>query len=151
MMRRKGKLVAKRNVKSMTTSQLAARSKKRVIDKLGVSEYTRVRKQFENLVAIRSRKGEALIDGMIMGLVQQNLTNREIKEVLNVGNNRIDRVRRVTANPELLKAERPKPKHAATPDDIHHLKAHLATYDTEDGYPCAHRRPLKFFLKQGLT
>ena len=148
MMRRKGKLVAKRNVKSMTSSQLAARSKKRVI---GVSEYTRVRKQFETLVANRSRKGETLIDGMIMGLVQQNLTNREIREVFNVGNNRIDRVRRVTANPGLLKAERPKPKHAATPDDIHHLKAHLATYDTEDGYPCAHRRPMKFFLKQGLT
>ena len=151
MLRPKGRLVAKRNVRSMTPEELAERSKKRVIDKIGMTEYNEVRKQFAALVASRSKKGESLIDGMIMGLIKQNLSNREIRQVFRVGNNRIDRIRLIISKPEVLKSVRPKPKHAAKEADIERIKAHLATYDTEDGYPCAHRRPLKFFLKQGLT
>ena len=115
------------------------------------TESTRNSKISLTLVAQSPKSNRSLIDGMIMGLVQQNLSNREIKQVFRVGNNRIDRVRVLIENPELLNKPRPTPKHAATPEDIDRLKAHLGKYDTEDGFPCAHRRPLKFFLKQGLT
>lgn len=150
-MKDKGKLVPKKNVKCMTEKERLLRAKARVIEKLGQIEYDKLRKQFKKLTASSSSKRHTLIDGMIMGLIQQNLTNREIRQVFTVGNNRIYRIRKVVKNPELLKTERRVPKHAATTDDILELKAHLATYNTEDGFPCAHRRQLKYFLVQGLT
>ena len=150
-MQRKGKLAKKRNIRKLTPDQRSERAKKRVVDKLGIREYEKLQNQFKTLAAQSSKSCKSLIDGLIMGLVQQNLSNREIQQVFRVGNNRINRVRLLIENPELLKKERPTPKHAATPGDIDRLKAHLGKYDTEDGFPCAHRRPLKFFLKQGLT
>ena len=151
MLQLKGKLAKRRNVKKQTPEQLAARAKSRVIDKIGIGEYDKLRDQFKVLASQRSKSSASLLDGMIMGLLQQNLTNRQIREIVSVGNNRINRIREVVENPELLKKGRPRPKHAATPEDIDRLKAHIATYDTEDGYPCAHRRLLKFFVTQGLT
>ena len=150
-MQRKGKLTKKSNIRTLTPDERSESAQKRVSDKLGNGEYEKLKNQFKTLVAQSPKSNRSLIDGMIMGLVQQNLSNREIKQVFRVGNNRIDRVRVLIENPELLNKPRPTPKHAATPEDIDRLKAHLGKYDTEDGFPCAHRRPLKFFLKQGLT
>ena len=82
MMRAKGKLVAKRNVRSMTTEELGERAKKRVVNKLGSHEFDKVKKQYSELVASKSQKCGSLIDGTIMGLINQNLTNREIRRVL---------------------------------------------------------------------
>ena len=151
MMRPKGRLVAKRNTRSMTEEDKAERAKSRVILKLGDSEYNRVKQQYAKLSAVNSRKSHSLLDGMILGLIQRNLSNREIRQVFKVGNNRINRLRSIMRNPELLIRKRFVPKHAVTPEDIARLKEHLATYDTEDGFPCAHRRARKFFVQQGLT
>ena len=54
-------------------------------------------------------------------------------------------------NPKLLKKKRYTPSHAASDKDIVNLKQHLGTFETEDGFPCAHRRPRKFFVEQGVT
>ena len=135
----------------MAQEERALRSKDRVIEKLGKEVYDKVRKQFHKLVLLNSKKSQSLIDGMIMGLIQQSLTNRQIIQVFRVGNNRINRVRKLIQNPELLNTKRFVPKHAASAEDIKRLKDHLATYSTEDGFACAHRRQLKYFLIQGLT
>ena len=151
MMRLKGRLVAKRNIRCLTPKERADRAKQRVVDKLGKTEFDRIVKQYSTLNSLKTRKSQFLIDGMIMGLIQQNLANREIRQVFKVGNDRINRIRRVIKNPELLRKKPFVPKHAATPSDIERIKTHLELFDTEDGFPCAHRRALKFFLKQGLT
>ena len=151
MMKAKGKLITKKKIKRMSADERRLRAKERVMEKLGKKEYDKVQKQFSKLVASTSSSSRPLIDGMIMGLIQQSLSNRQIRHVFRVGNNRINRIRKVIRDPELLKTKRPAPKHAASIDDIEQLKAHLATYSTEDGYPCAHRRQLKYFLVQRLT
>ena len=70
--------------------------------------------------------------------------------VSGVGNSRIKRVRKIMLDPSLMARKRPRPPHAVLEEDIQNLKNHLGTYETEDGYPCAHRRPRKFFVKPGL-
>ena len=92
-MQRKGKLAKKRNIRKLTPDQRSERAKKRVVDKLGIREYEKLQNQFKTLVAQSSKSCKSLIDGLIMGLVQQNLSNREIQQVFRVGNNRINRVR----------------------------------------------------------
>ena len=136
----------------MTEQEKSERAKNRVIRKLGETEYNRFKQQYSNLIAAKSQKNENLIDGMIMSLIQQNLSNREVMQIFKVGNNRINRMRKIVKNPKLLlKRKKQVPKHAATSADIDRLKTHLASYDTEDGFPCAHRRARKFFIQQGLT
>ena len=82
----------------MTTEELGERAK-RVVNKLGSHEFDKVKKQYSELVASKSQKCGSLINGTIMGLINQNLTNREIRRVFSVGNNRINRIRKVIKNP----------------------------------------------------
>ena len=88
---------------------------------------------------------------MIMALVQQNLSFAEIRSIFRCGNDRIRRIREIISNPKVLQKKRPAPKHAITDEDLEVLMDHISGYETEDGYPCAHRRLLKFFIVQGLT
>ena len=129
MMRAKGRLVAKMNVRSMTPEETAKRAKGRVIEKLGKSEYDRMLKQYLTPSELNTTESQSLIDGMIMSLIQQNLTDRMIRQVFAVGNNRIKRIRKIIKNPELLVKKPFVPKHAASSADIGRIKAHLATYD----------------------
>ena len=150
MMRPKGRLIPIRKCRKITKQESAERAKGRVIQKIGKNEYDRLKQNWESMGRSNPQVGHSLVDGMIMSLIQQNLSNREIMVVFNVGNPRINRIRLAIRNPETLKKPKLKPKHAASDIDIQRLKNHLATFDTEDGFPCAHRRPRKFFIQQGL-
>ena len=86
-----------------------------------------------------------------MSLLQQNLSNLEIRQLFQCGNSRISKVRKIMEQPALLNNPRPKPHHAVVQDDLDALERHLMTFETEDGFPCAHRRLRKFFIVQGLT
>ena len=92
-----------------------------------------------------------VVDGLIMSLLQKNRTNTKIRAVHKFGNSRINRIRKVMKNPTLLISKRPRPVHAVTNEDLVYLRNILATFDTEDGFPCAHRRPRKFFVQEGIT
>lgn len=149
-LRHKGKLVAARNSNKLTEAQKESRARARAIEKIGKVEYDRVKLLIESLLAVAKAK-KSVLDGLVMGLLQQNLTNGEIRTLHNFGNSRINRIRKLMANPSLIESKRPRPVHAVSNEDLAHLKHHLASFDTEDGYPCAHRRPRKFFVKEGLT
>ena len=41
--------------------------------------------------------------------------------------------------------------HAVSDQDIVRLMTHIKTLETEDGFPCAHRRPRRYFTEEGLT
>ena len=92
-----------------------------------------------------------VMDGMIMNLANLNLSNTMIRAVFGCGISRICRIRRVMKNPELINRRSNVPSHAVKKADIDALKAHIATLDTEDSFPCAHRRPQKYFIEPGLT
>lgn len=46
---------------------------------------------------------------------------------------------------------RVKPKHSLTEDEINSIKDEYQHWELEDGFPCAHRRPRKFFVKEHVT
>ena len=91
------------------------------------------------------------MDGMIINLIQLNLSNNMVRAVFNCRISGVTRIRRVMENPELINSRRYTPIHAVSKEDLDALKAHLATMDTEDSFPCAHRRPQKYFIESGLT
>ena len=140
-LREKGRIVIPRKGNKLTRAQKEARTRARAIYKLGEPEYDRMKLLIESLSSVK-QADKAVVDGLIMGLLQQNLTNNEIRAVHKFGNSRINRIRKLMANPSLLKSKRPRPVHAVTNEDLDNLRHHLETFDTEDGYPCAHRGPL---------
>ena len=54
-------------------------------------------------------------------------------------------------DPERINRRSNVPSHAVSKADIDALKAHIATNDTEDSFPCSHRRPQKYFTEPRLT
>ena len=88
---------------------------------------------------------------MIVCLLQQQLSYRQIRAVLGCGKGRIKRVRDTLKNPVLKNKLRKTPHHAATEEQKGDIKRHLRTYETEDGFSCSHRRQRKYFVIQGLT
>ena len=149
MLRPKGKIVTPRSYRKLTYADKVKNAVVRAKHKLGDEEYSRVKRLLQT---IDDAKGSSkpVLDGIIMGLLQRNLSNNEIRSVYKVGNSRINRIRKVMNNPSLISSKRPRPSHAAVEADLNNLKTHLESYETEDGFPCAHRRPRKFFIKEGL-
>ena len=92
----------------------------------------------------------SLADGLIMSLIQRSLSNIEIRATVGCGYSRINRIRKLMADPQRKKIVRKPPPHAVTEKQLNNLKNHIKSYETEDGFACAHRRARKFFVKQGL-
>ena len=53
-------------------------------------------------------------------------------------------------DPNLAKVVRKPLAHAVKKQELDDLKNHIMSYETEDGFACAHRRPRKFFVQEGL-
>ena len=113
--------------------RVAARTK----EKLGLEEYERLKKNYGLINKSKANNKSDLENGMIMSLLQQNLLNCVIRAVYGCGNFRINRIRKVMKNPALLEQKRKRPVHAVDDIDIDALKAHLASFETEDGFLCA--------------
>ena len=151
MLRKKGKLVAPRNVKKMSHDEKIHRAILRAQQQLGgESNWKKLREQYNALYTSKPENYESLADGLIMSLIQRNCSNIMIRETFRCGGPRIRRIRKWMANPHLQKIERKPPPHAVTKKQLDELKNHIRSYDLEDGFPCAHRRPRKFFVQQGL-
>ena len=149
MLRAKGRIVIPRSSKKLTKQEKEANALARAKHKLGENEFKRVKDLITSLSSVGGGD-KSVLDGLIMGMLQHNMSNIEIRAVHSFGNSKINRVRKVMNNPKLINSPRPRPSHAVVDKDLENLKAHLATFDTEDGFPCAHRRPRKFFVQQGL-
>ena len=76
------------------------------------------------------------MDGIIIGLIQNNLSNGEVRAVLGCGTSRVTRLRNFLKHPESAMKPRAKPKHAVNQSDLDNIKRHLESFDTEDGYSC---------------
>ena len=150
-MRPKGKLVVPRRGNKLGRDLLLKRATECAKRKLGSARFLKMQSDYAALSSVSSSSRKKMEDGLIMACLQENLSFDAIRSVFGCGNSRIKRVRDIMENPSLLDKKRPTPKHAIINDDIMALKNHISTYETEDGYPCAHRRPRKFFIIEGLT
>ncbi|EEY65670.1 uncharacterized protein PITG_03183 [Phytophthora infestans T30-4] len=73
-------------------------------------------------------------EGVVSNLLQQNLSEREIKPIIPVGGSQIARLRKtIKSGVEVLH----------TP--------HCLTWILEDGFPCPHRRPRQYFTEPKVT
>ena len=124
MMRAKGKLVALRKSRKLSYEEKCTRAIARAKATLGVDEVTRIQQLFESL-NIAGNSSRKVLDGVIMTLLQKNLSHFQIRAVTGVGGPRIDRVYRIMKNPSLLNKKRPKPRHAITTEDLNNLKSDL--------------------------
>ena len=151
MLIEKGRLVVPRSYKRLDPEQVMERADASAKIKLGEETHSKLLANYSALSMASKRKRKKLEDGMIMALLQQNMTASEIRSMFKCGNSRIRRIRKIMKNPSILEKTRPVPKHAVTEEDLKDLMAHISTYETEDSYPCAHRKILKFFIVPGLT
>ena len=126
MMRAKGKLVALRKSKKLTEEERRARALERAKGKLGLDETNRIQKLFQSLNVV-GNNSRSVLDGVIMSLLQRNLSHNQIRAVTGIGGPRIDRVIRVMKNPSLLNKNRPKPVHAVITEDLNNIKMNLQT------------------------
>ncbi|ETP05907.1 hypothetical protein F441_17607 [Phytophthora nicotianae CJ01A1] len=89
-----------------------------------------------------------------MQLLQQGLSQCDIRAIIPVGGSRVDRLRKIRElGPEAWHTRRSQaaPWHAFSDEDIEAFKLHCATWILEDGFPCAHRRPRQYFTEPNLT
>ena len=145
MLRKKGRLVSPRDVKKMTEEGKLKRALGRAQEKLGgVDNWTNIQKQYKTVIETKPHNFESLADGLIMSMVQRNLSNIMIRT------SRITKIRNLMRQPHQQRRIRKPPPHAVKAEELEDLKTHLLTFETEDGFPCSHRRPRKYFVKQGL-
>ena len=84
MMRAKGKLVAPRRGKKSTEAERRVRALDRAKSVLGQSEFDRVHTLFQSL-NVAGNKSRPVLDGIIMGLLQRNLSHYQIRAVTGIG------------------------------------------------------------------
>ena len=150
-MRPKGRLVAPRQRKKLGRDLRLKRATETAKEKLGNHKFQKLQANYAALSTAVSSDRRKLEDGLIMAALQDNLSFDQIRALFGCGNSRIKRVRNIMGNPKLLDQKTPQPEHAFNKEDIEALKDHISLYETEDGFPCAHRRPRKFFIIEGLT
>ena len=124
MMRLKGRLVAGRKVKKSTEEERRARTLERSKEKLGIAELNRVQTLFKSLNVV-GNKSRSVLNGLIIGLLQRNLSHYEIRAITGVGGPRVKRIECIMKNLSLLNKKRPRPHHAVTPEDLNNLKRDL--------------------------
>jgi hypothetical protein len=93
-------------------------------------------------------------EGIVLQLLQQGLSQIEIRAISPVGGSRIDRLRKIhESGPDLWHTRRPQatPAHAFSDKDVEAFTMHCGTWILEDGFPCAHRRPRQYFTEPNLT
>ena len=95
MVPRHGAIVSK----AIQTERSIARAK----EKLGEEEYNRLRTTYQEVKKSHRTDKDSLLDGMIMNLAQQNLTNNEIRVMYGCGGSRITRIKNIMRNPEIIK------------------------------------------------
>ena len=149
-MRSKGRLVTPRRYNTITPEERERRALHRAKVKLGEAEFARLKKSYGELSKTFGGHSD-LLNGVIIALVQNNLSNIEIRVMTGCGVSKITRVRKLLKCPALAKPEPRVPAHACTQKDLDNIRSHLESLETEDGFPCAHRRPIKFFTTAGLS
>ena len=149
-MRSKGRLVTPRRYNKITPKERDRRALYRAKVKLGDPEFSRLKKSYGELSRAYGDRSD-LLNGVIMALVQNNLSNVEIRAMTGCGVSKITRVRKILKSPARAKTQPRRPAHACAQKDLDNIRFHLEGLNTEDGYPCAHRRPIKFFTTAMLT
>jgi hypothetical protein len=87
-------------------------------------------------------------NGIIINLRNLGASEIELRSVFNVGSSRVHRLDHYDPEQDVG----PKvPAHAFSAETLAFLKEVADTWETEDGFPCVHRRPRHYFTEAGIT
>ena len=148
-MRKKGKLVKLRPRSRMTKAERDANIKARLIEKLSQPVADQISDQWERLETGKGQKDQNEGDGIIKNLLSLGLAYNEIQMLLSCGKGRICRLN----NPERYKNVKEKQTswNSITVEDKSNFVAFFENLETETGFACAHRQPMKYTTEQGLN
>ncbi|CAM6105951.1 unnamed protein product [Calypogeia fissa] len=93
-------------------------------------------------------------EGVIIGLINQGLSQKEIRAMLPVGGYRCARLKKaIETNFENFhtKCGQQKGSTTVTEEQLNFVKTHATAWAIEDGFPCAHRCPRTYILEEGVT
>ena len=125
-----------------------------IIKSLGQEEANNIRMTYSSLESSGKTLNSddwGISNGIIATLIGQNYAYNSIRMLLGCGMSKIQRVKRDIENPNRLMANRHAPWHAATEEDLNRIKSCKRTWELEDGFPCAHRRPREYFVEENVT
>ncbi|CAK9266760.1 unnamed protein product [Sphagnum jensenii] len=127
----------------------------RVVKKMGEESLNALKETWN---AMKTGYGEVEWEqgeGVILGLMAQGYSDREIKALLGVGGSRVSRLRKIHKDGmwDGSHTRRPMkvPHHALSSDDLTAFIEDCKTWELEDGFPCSHRRPRQYFVEAKLT
>jgi len=117
----------------------------RVVKKMGEESLNALKEMWN---AMKTGYGEAKWEqgkGVILGLMAQGYSDREIKALLGVGGSHVSRLRKIhkdgTWDGSHTRHPMKVPHHTLSSDDLTAFIENCKTWELEDGFPCSHRRP----------
>ncbi len=143
-------LKPKRNTKKTDRKENADAAIKR---ELGETVYQEMKAQWILLNESKLPNDKHIADGMIVTLISQGFSQIKIRAVLDgLGGHRMQRVtdEYLLPSDDRVSTRKP-PSHAFTSEDITRIKSCYDTWELEDGFPCAHRKPRQFFVDASHT
>jgi hypothetical protein len=127
----------------------------RVVKKMGEKSLNALKETWN---AMKTGYGEAEWEqgeGIILRLMAQGYSDREIKALLGVGGSRVSQLRKIhkdgTWDGSHTRRPMKVPHHALSSDNLTAFIEDCKTWELEDGFPCSHRRPRQYFVEAKLT
>jgi hypothetical protein len=127
----------------------------RVVKKMGEKSLNALKETWN---AMKTGYGEAEWEqgeGIILRLMAQGYSDREIKALLGVGGSRVSRLRKIhkdgTWDGSHTRRPMKVPHHALSSDDLTTFIEDCKMWELEDGFPCSHRQPCQYFVEAKLT
>jgi hypothetical protein len=123
--------------KKMTPREKNEKTKRNILHALGESG-TRILARWNSLNPKLNHEDWMHQNGMIICLIDQGLSQIQIRMFLGCGGSRIERLRHYE------KSERKPPAHKFSEATVLYMKEIVSKWNTEDGFPCAHRKPRQY-------
>jgi hypothetical protein len=124
--------------RKMTPLEKKEKTKKNILAALG-DNGTRILTRW-NTLDPKDSKERTIQDGIILSLIDQGLSQIQIRMFLGIGGTRIERVRHYEKTP------RKAPSHKFSDKTILYVREVVSKWNTEDGFPCTHRKPRQYII-----
>jgi transposase len=138
-----------------TPSQLKAKDLSRAVRKLGGMEAViELRDSWSKMESGYGGREWEHTEGVIIGLINQGLSQKEIRAVLPVGGFCCARLKKAVNTNFVDFHTKHGPavgSNVVTTEELQFLEDDVAGWETEDGFPCAHRRPWKYLMEENIS
>jgi hypothetical protein len=88
-------------------------------------------------------------DGILMSCINLGMSDIQMKATFHVGGSRLTRLRqRIKEGDDYKIPVKAARSHAFSEDTINFLREQMDKWPVEEGFPCAHRRPVQYLLNE---